>query len=186
MSPRYPSNVAHLELGHAGPQPADDLFSDRVRDRPGARELFDLGLALDPSQAPDLRARINKFARRGAGDQQLGGLDGQMLFLDADFGASLERGAHQRVAVLTVAPRDDLGVLRVAAGFLALDRRHDERRAIGTHRERHQPLERLGVEPGEVGDRNGLCDVRRLQVVPAHPGAQVLQGSGRGGATQCR
>jgi len=94
------------------------------------------------------------------------------------------RPVHGLVSLLDgeVVPFELFGV---AAGFLALDGRHDECRAIRPHGKRHQAFERLRVEPGEVRDRNRLRDVRRIQVVPAHPGAQILQWRGRCGATQC-
>ena len=174
-----------LELCLAGTKAVDDLAGDRVGNRAGASELLDLGLVLDPSEATDLGAHVHHLSRRGSGDQRLGGLEAQMVFLDADLGAPFERGPNQRVGVLAIAPRNDLCLFAIPARLLPLDRGNDERRAIRPDGQRHQPLERLSVKAGEVGDRNGLGDVGRVQIVPRHPGAKVLQRSRGGGATQC-
>ena len=180
-------NEGGLHLGLTDPEPREDQVGGSVGDGRGARELLELFLAFQQAHSANLGAGVDQLAHAGACGDDLGSMQAQVLLLDPDLAQPAQRAAHELIRVLAVAPRDHLGSLGLCAGFLLLERGHDQGRAFALDDESHQPLVRLGMETRQVGDGNRPRDVGRIQVAVRHPAAQDLERSGeRGGLTQRR
>ena len=169
LSPPH-RQVRHHQVRHA------------VGDRGRLEEVLQLGRRLPRAEALDLGARVNRLGAVGDRPQALPGGEAQVSLLDRH--AEARPGAPERVGdqcpgVLPVMPRPHVDALRRRGRSLLLQAGHDERRVRRPHDQGHQPLVGVGVEAGQVGDRDGSGQVGDGCADRLHPLPEAVQGHAR-------